>query len=123
MTDGARLMITNQVMILARWLARKAVKAEWKAKGRKPELSEIADATNVYFMEHRNELLEEAWDHPVAKEYRQKERMRLARKAVIAEIRERGGRVNSIEPAEIRRLVEAYLREHSWEGCIVTGCH
>src|SRR2546429_9264299 len=100
------------VMILARWLARKAVKAEWKASGRSAEVSEIAAASNVYFMEHRNELLEEAWEHPVAKEYRHKEQMRLARKAVIAEIRERGGKVKSIEPSEIRKLVRAYLEEH-----------
>jgi hypothetical protein len=109
------------VMTLARWLARKAVKAEWKASGRNPqyaEASEIAAASNVYFMEHRNELLEEAREHPVAKEYRHKERMRLARKAVIAEIRERGGKVKSIEPSEIRKLVRAYLEEHPEEGVI-----
>ena len=109
------------VMTLARWLARKAVKAEWKAMGRKlqyEEAREIAAASNVYFMEHRNELLEEAWEHPVAKEYRHKERMRLARKAVIAEIRERGGKVKSIEPSEIRKLVKAYLDEHPEEGVI-----
>ncbi len=114
------------VMTLARWLARKAVKAEWKTSGRNPqyaEASEIAAASNVYFMEHRNELLEEAWEHPVAKEYRHKERMRLARKAVIAEIRERGGRVNSIAPEEVRKLIGAYLEEHPEESVIVEiGC-
>jgi hypothetical protein len=119
-TDGARLM--RVVMILARWLAHKVVKAEWKAMGRKPEFSEISEATNVYFMEHRKELLEEAWDHPVAQEYWHQERMKLARKAVIREIRERGGRVNSIAPEELKKLVKAYLAEHPWEGSRETVC-
>src|SRR6266540_7334315 len=89
------------ICTLVRWLARKAVKAEWKAMGRRPEhaeVSEIAAATNVYFIQHRKKLLKEAWEHPVAQEYRHQERMRLARKAVIAEIRDRGGKVNSIAP-------------------------
>jgi hypothetical protein len=37
------------VLTLARWLAKKAFKAEWKAMGRRPErteASEIAQATN-----------------------------------------------------------------------------
>jgi hypothetical protein len=58
--------------------------------GRRPEyaeVSELAAATNVYFIEHREELLNEARAHPVAIHYRHQERMRLARKAVIAEIR------------------------------------
>ena len=89
------------ICTLVRWLARKAVKAEWKAMGRRPEyakVSELAAATNVYFIEHREEWLNEARAHPVAIHYRHQERMRLARKAVIAEIRERGGKVNSIAP-------------------------
>jgi hypothetical protein len=50
--------------------------------------------------------------------------MRLARKAVIAEIRERGRKVNSIEPAEIKKLVEAYLKHHRWESAIMErGCY
>ena len=63
------------ICTLVRWLARKAVKAEWKAMGRRPEYaeaSEIAAATNVYFIEHRDELLNEARAHPVAQEYRHK---------------------------------------------------
>jgi hypothetical protein len=51
------------VLTLARWLAKKAVKAEMRAMGRRPErteASEIAEATNVYFIEHRNELMKEA---------------------------------------------------------------
>jgi hypothetical protein len=114
------------VMTLARWLARKAVKAEWKSMGRNPqyaEASELAAATNVYFMEHGKELIKEAWEHPVAVQYRQQERMKLARKAVIAEIRERGGRVNSIAPEELRKLVETYLQEHPEESVIIEiGC-
>jgi hypothetical protein len=86
--------------------------------GRRPEYaeaSEIAAATNVYFMEHREELLNEARAHPVAIHYRHQEQMRLARKAVIAEIREKGRKVNSIAPEELRKLVKAYLEEHPWE--------
>jgi hypothetical protein len=116
-------MIAREVMILARWLAGKAVKAEWKAMGRNAEASEIAAAANVYFVLHRKELLSEARAHPVAIHYRQQERMRLARKAVIAEIRDRGGRVNSIEPSELKRLIGAYLKEHPEEGVIrEIGC-
>jgi hypothetical protein len=114
------------VMTLARWIASKAVRAEWKAGGRRPEYAEpgeIAKATNVYFIEHREELLNEARAHPVAIHYRHQERMRLARKAVIAEIRDRGGRVNSIAPEELRKLVETYLKDHPWEGVIKEfGC-
>jgi hypothetical protein len=117
----------RMICTLVRWLARKAVRAEWKAMGRRPEYAEpneIAAATNVYFMEHRNELLKEAWEHPVAQEYRHQERMRLAKKAVIAEIRDRGGRVNSIAPEELKKLVEAYLKDHPWEGVIKEfGCY
>jgi hypothetical protein len=44
----------------------------------------------------------------------------LARKAVIAEIRDKGRKVNSIEPAEIRRLIDAYVNEHPEENVIKT---
>jgi vacuolar-type H+-ATPase subunit C/Vma6 len=84
------------------------------------EFSEIARATNVYFMEHRRELIEEAWEHPVAQEYRHQERMRLARKAVISEIRDKGRKVSSIEPAEIRKLIDAYVKDHPEENVIKT---
>jgi hypothetical protein len=69
------------LIALACWLARKAVTAEWKAQGRKPEFSEIAEATNVYFMEHGKELMKEAWEHPIAQEYRHKDQMRLAQES------------------------------------------
>src|SRR5215468_5094653 len=122
MTDGARLMTADEVMILARWLARKAIKARWKAMGRRPEYaeaSEIVAASNVYFLEHREELLNEAKAHPVAIHFRERERMSLARKAVIAEIRENGGRVSSIEPAEMRKLIKAYLEKHPEESVVL----
>jgi len=110
------------LIALARYLARTALTAEWKSRGRKPvdiEPSDFAD----YFIKHRAELLMEAWEHPVAVEYRHKERMRLARKAVIAEIRDRGGKVRSIAPAEIEKLIKAYLQEHPWECAIrEIGC-
>jgi hypothetical protein len=47
----------------------------------------------------------------------------LARKAVIAEIREKGRKVNSIDPAELQRLIQSYLQEHPWENVIrEIGC-
>jgi hypothetical protein len=49
--------------------------------------------------------------------------MKFARKAVIAEIREKGRRVNSIAPEELNKLIKAYLEDHRWE-CALTerGC-
>jgi hypothetical protein len=108
-------------MTLARWIASKAVRAEWKSMGRRPERAEaceLAAATNVYFIEHREELLNEARAHPVAIQYRHQERMKLARKAVIAEIRDKGRRVNSIAPEELNRLIESYVKDHQWEFAI-----
>jgi hypothetical protein len=114
------------VLIMARWLARKAVRAEWKAMGRQlqyADASELAAASNVYFIEHREELLKEARNHPVAQHYRHQERMKFARKAVIAEIREKGRKVNSIAPAELRKLIETYLQDHPEDNVIVEfGC-
>jgi hypothetical protein len=67
--------------------------------------------------------MKEARAHPVTVQYRQQEGMRLARKAVIAEIRERGQKVNSIAPEELQRLIEAYLKEHPGENPFMTiGC-
>jgi hypothetical protein len=40
-----------QLMTFARWLARKAVTAEWRAEGRKVQyinVREITNATNIY---------------------------------------------------------------------------
>jgi hypothetical protein len=47
------------VVTLAHWLARKAYKEELRAMGRRPEYEEIGEAANVYFVEHRNELIAE----------------------------------------------------------------
>ena len=103
------------VVTLARWIANKTVKAQWEAQGRKPKIGELSKASNVYFTENIEDLIAEAWEHPAAKEWRRKERMRLARKAVEAEI-SRGGKVSSIEPQEIRRLVDAYVKDHPEES-------
>ena len=112
----------NPYMALARWLGRMALRAEWKAQGRNPLYADASDVA-TYFFEHQTELLKEAWDHPVAQQYRQKERVRLAKKAVIAEIREKGRRVNSIAPKELNKLIEAYLEDHQWENSLVEkGC-
>jgi ElaB/YqjD/DUF883 family membrane-anchored ribosome-binding protein len=112
----------RMICALVRYLARLAVRAEWKSRGRNPlrtKPTEIAAATSAYFTEHREELLKEAWDHPVAQQYREKERMKLARRAVIAEIRDKGRRVKSIAPEELNELIDAYLKEHPWEGALV----
>jgi hypothetical protein len=48
---------------LARMAARRAVKAEWYAQGRKPysiPTKEINSAALIYFYHHSRELLEEA---------------------------------------------------------------
>jgi hypothetical protein len=104
-----------QLLTLARWLAEKAIKAEWRAQGRKVQyidLRELIAATRAYLALRRAELMREAWEHPVTVRHRERERMTLARKAVIAEIREKGRKVNSIEPSELRRLIDAYCEEH-----------
>ncbi len=59
MTDKLR----PEVITLARWLARKAVKAEWRAMHRRPEYPEPSDI-NAYFAVHREELIAEAGEHP-----------------------------------------------------------
>jgi hypothetical protein len=105
-------------MALARYLGRVGMRAEWKSQGRNPQYADASDIA-AYFFHHREELLKEAWEHPVAKEYRRKQRMRLAKKVVIAEIRERGRRVNSIAPEELNRLIEAWLKEHPWEELLM----
>jgi hypothetical protein len=108
-------------MTLARWIASKSIRAQWKASGRKPGITEIAKATNVYFLEHEKELIKEAWEHPVALVYRRKDRMKLAKKAVIREIREKGRRVNSIAPEDLQKLLEAYLKEYP-EDAVTFEC-
>ena len=54
----------GDAIILARYLARKAIRARWQAQGLKPqyiEPSELAKAAEAYLSEHRAELIEEAW--------------------------------------------------------------
>jgi metal-responsive CopG/Arc/MetJ family transcriptional regulator len=90
--------------------------------GRNPQCAD-ASVIAAYFVEHRNELIREAWEHPVAQQYRQQERMRLARKALVAAIREKGQRVNSIAPEELNKLIQSYLKDHRWECAIrEIGC-
>jgi hypothetical protein len=60
------------VMTLARWLAKNAVKQELRAMGRRPENaepSEIGAAANAYFAQHRDELIAEARAHPALIRY------------------------------------------------------
>jgi hypothetical protein len=104
-----------QLITIARWLARKAVRAEWKAEGRKLNyipVKELSTASIRYLREHRAELLREAWKHPALVRHRQQQGQRLVQRAVIEAIRQRGQRVNSIAPEEIRKLIEAYVAEH-----------
>jgi hypothetical protein len=106
------------MLTLARQLARKAVTAQWKAEGRQVKYinaAEITKASNAYLVLHP-ELMRQAWEYPYTKALRLQQRMSLARKAVIAEIRDKGGKINSIEPRELRRLIDAYLKEHPEEG-------
>jgi hypothetical protein len=105
-------------MALARYLGRVAMKAEWRSMGRNPLYADASDIA-AYFFHHREELLKEAWEHSVAKEYRRKERMKLAKKAVVAEIKDRGRKVKSIAPEELRKLIESYLKDHQWESALV----
>ena len=100
------------VMTLARWIASKAVRAEWQTMGRQPKIGEVAKATNVYFMEHRKELLKEAWEHPVALEYRHKGRM-------ITEFR-KDRWVKSISPEDLQKLFEDYLEEYPEDRVVKT---
>jgi hypothetical protein len=100
-----------QLMTLARWLARKAVKQEWRAQGRKVQYiptSEITAAANLYLLKHRRELMKQAWEHPAAR----RQRDTLARRAVIEAIRQKGQRINSIAPAEMERLIAEYVKDH-----------
>jgi hypothetical protein len=103
------------LITIARYLAKRAVKTEWRAQGRKVqyiEAREITKASDIYLLRHKLELLREARNHPVVIRHLQQQGMRLARKAVIAEIRDRGRKVNSIAPDELRRLIEAYVSDH-----------
>jgi uncharacterized protein YqjF (DUF2071 family) len=55
--------ITREVMTLARWLARKAAKAEWHKQGlrwRYLDAKDLAQAADAYLSEHRDELIDRA---------------------------------------------------------------
>jgi hypothetical protein len=115
------------LITLARWLARKAVKAQWRLQGRQVKyipIQEITEASNQYLVLHRNELIREAWEHPYAKALRLQRRLSLARKAVIAEVRHKGRKVKSIAPEELQRMIDAYLEDHPEEGAVLRelGC-
>ena len=95
------------LLTFARWLVRK----DRKALRTEPTAQEIEDYLILV------ELMKEAWEEQSA---RKPGRMSLARKAVIAEIRDKGREVSSIAPEEIQRLTVAYLREHLEENVIGT---
>jgi hypothetical protein len=105
-----------QVLItIARYLAKRAVKDEWRAQGRKVQyidIREITAASSQYLREHKAELIKEAWAHPVVVRHRQQRGQRLAQRAVIAAIREKGQRVNSIAPNELQKLIADYVEDH-----------
>jgi hypothetical protein len=102
-------MNNRMVITLARWMAKKAVKAEWKAKGHKEKIGEIGRATKLYFTEHEKELIKQAWEHPVANEQRPKGQM-------IVEFRN-GRWVKSID---VGKLFEDYLKEYPEDRAVKT---
>ena len=53
------------ILSLVRWLARRAVTAEWRAQGRQVkyiDIKEITEASNAYLVLRKNELFKEAWE-------------------------------------------------------------
>jgi hypothetical protein len=103
------------LITIARYLAKRAVKAEWRAQGRKVQYiqaREITKASDLYLLRYRTELMKQAWAHPVVIRHRQQQGMRLARKAVISAIREKGWKVSSIAPDELQKLIAAYVNDH-----------
>jgi hypothetical protein len=103
------------LLTIARYLAKQAVKAEWRAQGRKVQyipVKELSIASNLYLLTHRAELIREAWKHPVVVRHRQQRGQRLAQRAVIEAIRQKGQRVSSIAPEELQKLIAAYVAEH-----------
>jgi hypothetical protein len=58
-----RVQALMMLEVMARWLAKKQVKEEWKARGRRTldiDPVELAKATNLYLSENRGRLREEA---------------------------------------------------------------
>jgi hypothetical protein len=102
----------QQLITIARYLARKTVRAEWKAQGRKVQyinIRELTQASDLYLREHKAELMKQAWKHPAVVRHRQQQRQRLAQRAVISAIGQKGQRVNSIAPSELQKLIAAYV--------------
>jgi hypothetical protein len=111
-----------QLMTLARWLAHKAVKEEWRAQGTKVQyipISETRAAAKLYLWEHKAELLEQAATRyleqqqficgtPFETRAMQERWKRLVKEA----IRNKGGKVNSIAPGELQKLVTEYLAQN-----------
>jgi hypothetical protein len=64
MTEAtSRLSRPADAITLARYLARKAIKAQWRAQGLKVhciEARDLANATAAYLAEHRAELVAQA---------------------------------------------------------------
>jgi hypothetical protein len=105
----------QQLITIARYLARKTVRAEWKAQGRKVQyinIRELTQASDLYLREHKAELMKQAWKHPAVVRHRQQQRQRLAQRAVISAIGQKGQRVNSIAPSELQKLIAAYVEDH-----------
>ena len=115
------------VLTLARWLARKTIKEKWRAQGRKVEYipaAELTSEANLYLALNKARLMQEAWNHPVSVRHRMQGRIRMARRAVINEIRHNGRKVSSIAPEELGRLIGEYLKQHPEEtvGYTELGC-
>jgi hypothetical protein len=58
-----RVQALMMLEVMARWLAKKQVKEEWKARGRRSleiDPVELGKATNLYLSENRARLREEA---------------------------------------------------------------
>jgi len=109
--------MNRMVMTLARWLASKTVKAQLKAQGRKEKIGELSKAANVYFTEHEKELIKQAWEHPIAIEYRHKDQM--GRKTMITEFR-KGRWVKSMSPEDLQKIFEDYLEEYPEDRVVKT---
>jgi 4-alpha-glucanotransferase len=103
------------LITIARYLAKRAIKDEWRAQGRKVQyinIRELTQASDSYLREHKAKLMKEAWKHPALVRHRQQQGQRLTQRAVIEAIRQKGQRINSIAPDELQKLVREYVEEH-----------
>jgi hypothetical protein len=101
--------MNRYVVTLARWIAKKAVKAQWKAQGSKEKIGELSKATDLYFTEHEKELIKQAWEHPIAIEQRPKGQM-------IVEFRKR----RWVKSIDVGKLFEDYLEEYPEDRVVKT---